>query len=165
MKCAAVSVWKLVNVIAFLAFFGTSASPVFAQSAVKLNKDGKGQIDVSNHGPSPFVLNGTASHLGKYTCHGELEFVPGEIPGSQEGHGVAVFEVANGDLLVGVVTLELDADGTGHMEFSWRDSVEFSDETIVYTTGRFVDSRPPGAVAAVQYHLLVVIAIIAILIG
>lgn len=165
MKCAAVSIWKLVNVIAFLTFFGISASPAFAQSAVKLNEDGKGQINVSNNGPSPFVLNGTASHLGKYACHGELEFVPGEPPGSQEGHGVAVFEAANGDLLVGVVTLELDADGTGHMAFSWRDSVEFSDETVVYTTGRFVDSRPPGAIAPIRYNLLVVIAIIAILIG
>jgi hypothetical protein len=73
---------------------------------------------------------------------------------------VAVFDTANGDVLVGVVTWEVDpADGdfaTSRVHFSWRDSVEFGDGTIVSSTGRFLHDRPPG---------LVVIAIIAILIG
>jgi hypothetical protein len=43
-----------------------------------------------------------------------------------------------------------------HVHFSWRNSIELADGTVVYSTGRFMDSRPPG---------LVVIAIIAILIG
>ena len=38
--------------------------------------------------------------------------------------------------------------------FSWADSVELGDGTIVENTGRFVEDRPPG---------LVVIAIIALL--
>ena len=64
------------------------------------------------------------------------------------------------DLLVGVVEWDADAEGDGlrtsHIHFSWRDSVQFSDGTVVDSTGRFVKDRPPG---------LVVIAIIAILIG
>jgi hypothetical protein len=139
------------------------AGAAFAESPVKLQ--GGGSIDISSGNPAPFHLSGTASHLGKYTCYGELEFQPGVHPGTQEGNGVAVFEAANGDLLVGVVSCELDARGLGQLAFKWRDSVEFSDGTVVDTTGRFVESRPPGAAAAIQYHLLVVIAIIAILIG
>jgi hypothetical protein len=76
------------------------------------------------------------------------------------GHGVVVFTAANGDLLVGVVEWNADAEAnnlrTNQIHFSWRDSVEFNDGTIVASTGRFVKDRPPG---------LVVIAIIAILIG
>ena len=109
---------------------------------------------------SSFTLAGTASHLGKFTAYGEVEFVPGEEEGSLEGDGVVVFTAANGDLLVGVVSWDVDASGaeprTSHIHFSWRDSVEFSDGSIVFSTGRFEHDRPPG---------LVVIAIIAILIG
>jgi hypothetical protein len=69
--------------------------------------------------------------------------------------GVAVLAAADGDLIVGVVSCQVDASGAGQMHFSWRDSVEFSDGTVVSNTGRFQRKRPPG----------VVIAIIAILIG
>jgi len=67
-------------------------------------------------------------------------------------------KAANGDLLVGVVEMAAGADTVGGMHFSWRDSVKFSDGTVVSSTGRFADpkGRPPG---------LVVIAIIAVLIG
>lgn len=71
------------------------------------------------------------------------------------GVGVAVLMAANGDLIVGVVTADVDDDGIGEMHFSWRDSVELSDGTVIRNTGRFARNRPPG----------VVIAIIAILIG
>jgi hypothetical protein len=142
-----------------LTFFQVIPAGAFAQSPVKL-KNFEGTIDFSTERTSSFTLEGTASHLGQFTAYGEVEFLPGEEEGSYVGDGVVVFEAANGDLLVGVVNWEVDAeDGdfrTSHIHFSWRDAVEFSDGTIVSNTGRFVDDRPPG---------LVVIAIIAILIG
>jgi hypothetical protein len=141
-----------------LIVFGTTPRAVLAKSPVKLKKF-VGAIDVTAGGVTPFTLSGTGSHLGKYTCYGEVEFLPGEEEGSLVGEGVAVFEAANGDLLVGAVSWDVDAGGdfrTSHIHFSWSDFVELSDGTIVPSTGRFVDDRPPG---------LVVIAIIAILIG
>ena len=148
-----------VALVALLTLFQVVPPAALAESAVKL-KNFQGTIDFSTERPSPFTLEGTASHLGRYNAYGEVNFVPSGEDGSLPGEGVAVFEAANGDLLVGVVTWDADAeiDGlrTSGIHFSWRDSVEFSDGTIVASTGRFVDSRPPG---------LVVIAIIAILIG
>jgi hypothetical protein len=148
-----------VALVALLTFFQVFPPAVLAKSPVKL-KNFVGEIDFSTERTSPFVLEGTASHLGRYTAHGEVDFSPGEEEGLLIGDGVVVFEAANGDLLVGVATWEVDAEIDGerasHIHFSWRDSVEFSDGTIVASTGRFVDDRPPG---------LVVIAIIAILIG
>jgi hypothetical protein len=157
MKCFKVLVRKTVTMVVLVTFFARSVTPVFAEPVVKLQK-WAGTIDFSTEGPSSFVLGGTASHLGKFTAHGEIELLPGEEEGSLEGDGVVVFEAANGDLLVGVATWQVDADEIGQMRFSWRDSVEFSDGTIVSSTGRFTEAedRPPG---------LVVIAIIAVLIG
>ena len=135
------------------------AHPAYAKSPVKLQK-WEGAVDFAAEGPSTFELEGTASHLGQFTALGEVEFAPGEEEGSLIGDGVVVFEAANGDLLVGVVEWEVDAAVEGlsasAIHFSWRDSVEFSDGTVVESTGRFLKDRPPG---------LVVIAIIAILIG
>jgi hypothetical protein len=138
---------------------GGSRNAALAESPVKL-QNWKGMIDFSTEGVSPFVLSGTASHLGRFTCYGEVEFLPGEDEGSLEGDGVAAFKAANGDLLVGVVTWDAGEEvgglRAGRIHFSWRDFVEFSDGTVVFSTGRFADSRPPG---------LVVLAIIAVLIG
>jgi len=128
-----------------------AATPARAQD----RPDGKATIFLSNEGPSPFVLTGTASHFGRFVCYGEFEFQPGQTAGSLDGVGVAVLSAANGDLIVGVVSCHLDANGVGQIHFSWRDSVEFSDGTVVGNTGRFQRRRPPG----------VVIAIIAILLG
>ena len=151
---------KRVTVLVLTAFFvATSAGPALAaKSAVKM-KDFEGTIDFNEDGPSTFTLSGTASHLGRFSAGGEVEFVPGEEPGSLAGQGVVVFEAANGDLLVGNVSWDIPPGGderTSAIHFAWADSVEFSDGTVVFNTGRFVDDRPPG---------LVVIAIIAILIG
>jgi hypothetical protein len=142
-----------------LIFLGTAPRVVIGNSPVKL-KNFRGAIDILAEGPTPFTLQGTASHLGRFTAQGEVEFGPGDEAGSLDGAGVVVLEAANGDLLVGDVRWIVEADGgdfrTSHIHFSWRDSVEFSDGTVVANTGRFVEDRPPG---------LVVIAIIAILIG
>src|SRR5579863_4373615 len=144
--------------IVLVPFVVALSSAAFAESPVKLQ--GGGSIAVSTEGPSTFTLDGTASHLGKYTCYGEIDFTADE-----NADGIAVFEAANGDLLVGIVGFEFGPNGIGQMKFSWRDSVQFSDGNVVSTTGRFVESRPPGAIASMQYNHLVVIAIIAILIG
>jgi hypothetical protein len=130
-----------------------------AESPVKLKK-WAGAIDINAEGTIPFVLQGKASHLGRFSAYGEVDFVPGEVAGTLVGDGVVVFEAANGDLLVGSAAWDVAADGdefrTTHIHFSWLDSVEFSDGTIVSNTGRFVQDRPPG---------LVVVAIIGVLIA
>jgi hypothetical protein len=148
----------MVTLVTLAAFSAYTVNSAYAKSAVKLQK-WAGAIDFSTEEPSLFVLEGTASHLGKFTASGEVEFSPGETEGTFVGEGVVVFKAANGDLLVGNVDWEVSAGGdlrTSHIHFSWSDSIEFSDGTVVENTGRFVDDRPPG---------LVVIAIIAILIG
>lgn len=131
----------------------------FAESPVELKKF-QGAIDLEAPGPLPFTLSGTASHLGEFTSYGEVVFTPGDEPGSLVGEGVSVFRAANGDLLVGAVAWEVAAGGgdfrASQVHFSWRDAVTLNDGSVVVSTGRFVDSRPPG---------LVVIAIIAVLIG
>jgi len=148
-----------VALLALVTLLGTTPRVALSTSPVKL-QNWSGTIDFAVGEPAPFTLAGTASHLGRFAAYGEVEFLPGDEEGSLDGDGVVVFEAANGDLLVGVVTWTVEAKGdafrTSHVHFSWRDSVEFSDGSIVDSTGRFIDDRPPG---------LVVIAIIAILIG
>ncbi len=150
---------KLISMALLVAFLFRTGIPAFAESPVKM-KNFRGTVDILADEPVPFALEGTASHLGSFEAQGEVVFSPGEEPGTLLGEGVVVFHAANGDLLVGVVTWDVDptVDGLAPatIHFSWRDSVEFSDGTIVSNTGRFVESRPPG---------LVVIAIISVLIG
>ena len=139
-----------------IAAFGVrTAIPARAVSPVKL-QNWEGRIDYAPNDVTTFTLEGTASHLGNFTAHGEIILEPGEEDDSFVGEGVVVFETANGDLLVGVTTWDVGGDELGGMHFSWRDSVTLSDGTVVSSTGRFLHDRPPG---------LVVIAIIAILIG
>ena len=142
--------------LALVTLLGPAPPRIAAESPVKMKKF-IGQIDITAEGVIPFTLSGTASHLGEFNAYGEVEFVPGEEPGSLLGEGVVVFEAADGDLLVGVVAWEVapgDDFRDCRIHFSWRDFVQFDDGTVVPNTGRFVDDRPPG---------LVVIAIIAIL--
>ncbi len=149
----------------FLTLAGVAAGSVvlgghaLAESPVKL-KNWQGTIDFSTERISPFTLAGTASHLGRFTAYGEVDFRPGDGKGPLEGQGVVVFTAANGDQLAGVVKWDAAAEEGDHrasgIHFSWRDSVQFTDGRNISSTGRFAESRPPG---------LVVIAIIAILIG
>src|SRR6266436_5823769 len=123
-----------VSMLALLTSLGTTPRATVAESPVKL-QNWQGTIDFTTQGISPFTLAGTASHLGKFTAYGEVEFLPGEEQGSLDGDGVVVFKAANGDLLVGIVIWTVDATGgalrTSHIHFSWRDSVAFSDGTVV----------------------------------
>lgn len=149
-----------VTLLVVTTFSIRSVTPVYAVSPVKL-QNWIGMIDVTADNPVPFMLKGTASHLGKFEARGEVTFRPGETAGSLLGEGVVVFEAANGDLLAGVVAWGVasptpDGNAASSLHFSWRDSVEFDDGSVANSTGRFAHERPPG---------LVVIAIIAVLIG
>jgi hypothetical protein len=161
MKRSLVPSRTTVTIIVLAAFVVRCVTPVYAdKSAVKL-QNWEGTIDFNDGGVSTFTLDGTASHLGNFSAHGEVEFVPGQQPGTLVGEGVVVFQAANGDLLAGIVTWDVggqDQNGlsSAGLHFSWRDSVQFSDGTTVASTGHFTKDRPPG---------LVVIAIIAVLIG
>jgi hypothetical protein len=151
----------LVGLLALLQILPAGCvQPPADSQLVEQTENFTGTADVNTERVTPFTLEGTEPHIGQYVCHGEVRFLDGEEPGSFTGNGVAVFETTDGDKLVGVVTWEIDAasgdDRASRIQFSWRDSVEFSDGTTALTTGHFVDDRPPG---------LVVIAIIAILIG
>jgi hypothetical protein len=150
-------------IIAILSGTGIFAESTPAAPVVKLS--GEGSIELSTDGASTFVLQGNASHFGKYACYGEVEFSTGTEVGSMAGEGPAVIQAANGDLIVGIVTWQIDADGNGQTSFSWRDSVEFSDGAIVSSTGRFTSSRPAGAVSKVRTISDGTSNIIAILIG
>jgi len=147
-----------VTLAVLLTLFASCPSAVLAD-LIELKKC-RGAIDFSTDGISRFVLTGNMPHLGRFAAYGEVEFIPGEEEGSLIGLGVAVFQAANGDLLVGNVTWAISGDGAdfraSRIQFHWTDSVEFNNGLVVSNTGRFVDDRPPG---------LVVIAIIAILIG
>jgi hypothetical protein len=151
--------WQQLVLVLLLSF--TLAVPqevLAAKSAVKLQK-WSGEIDFAVGQTIPFTLAGNASHLGKFTAYGEVEFQPVGDDGSFLGLGEVVFTSANGDLLVGKVTWRADAEEddllSSSIHFQWVDSVTVDGKTVS-NTGRFVDDRPPG---------LVVIAIIAILIG
>jgi hypothetical protein len=146
---------------------GVSAAPKVGKPVVTLN--GNGPIRFSDDGTASFVLRGNATHVGRYTCIGELQFVAGATAGSLSGSGVAEFIAGDGAQLVGLATWRTGADGIGRLGFSWRDSVEFSDGSVVHSTGRFAKNRPAGADTPIQLQHEprghVVIAIIAILIG
>jgi hypothetical protein len=120
----------------------------------------QGFIDFSAHGQiKPFMLSGNAPNIGLFQALGEVTFQPAGRRGPLVGEGVVVFIDANGQLLVGDVNWMMDRSGkmrSNHIEFHWRDSVQFQNGVTVSSTGKFAQSRPPG---------LVVIAIIAILIG
>jgi hypothetical protein len=151
----------LIGLLTLLQILPTGCvQPPADNQLVEQTENFTGSVDVITARVTPFTLEGSEPHIGQYTCHGEVQFVPGTDPGSFTGNGVAEFTTTDGDKLVGVVTWEIDAaSGDEHasrIQFSWRDSVQFSDGTTALTTGHFVDDRPPG---------LVVIAIIAILIG
>ena len=120
------------------------APTVFAsKSAVKM-KHWSGTIDYVPEGPSPITMQGTASHLGKFAAVGEVTLVPVDESGLMLGSGVVVFTSANGDLLVGATEWVVNGEEISEIRFRWRESVEFSDGTVVTNTGRFVTDRQIG---------------------
>ena len=150
-----------------LVLFATLATTGMASADPVVKLTGKGALELSTNGTSNFFLQGKASHLGNYICYGEVEFMPGTVVGTLVGEGVAVIQAANGDMIVGIVIWQVAADGNGQIAFSWRDSVQFSDrdETVFFSTGRFIKSRPAGAISRTKTISDGTSNIIAILIG
>ena len=118
-----------------------------AQSGIKLHAEGT--IIEQPVGPHLLYLEGTASHLGLFTCFGEINLVPGATEEEADGTGVAAFIAANGDVLVGIVTAHLVHNQVSTIHFSWRDSVMFSDGPVA-STGRFERSFPPGLLVSTR---------------
>ena len=101
---------KVVALVILLMCFKVLPSAAFAKSAVKLQKM-IGDVDITTEGTAPFSLKGTASHLGRFTAYGEVDFFPGAEADTLVGEGVVVFEAANGDLLVGASIWEVRGNG------------------------------------------------------
>lgn len=139
--------WQFAALVLCLVVVGAgSAATVRAESPVKLRKS---IIMCDPSLPlSPLTIEGNASHLGKFTAEGEISFRPSETENLLIGEGVVVFTAANGDLIVGVITLEIapfvNNEADVHIHIAWRDFVKFADGSVVPNTGRFVRSRPPG---------------------
>jgi hypothetical protein len=115
-----------------------------------------------------FTLSGTDQHIGRFTSSGELDFVPGANDGTLDGTGVIVLTAANGDMLVGVATAQLDTNNsTVNFHFSWRDSVTLRNGTTVSNTGRFAKNRPPGlvVVATAEQQSSILTILIRIILG
>ena len=157
---------KMIAMIVLVAFFAHSVGPAYAaKSAVKLTKL-DGQIDFSEPGPQPFVLEGIASHLGQFTAYGEATFEPGPTPGTMLGSGIVVFTASNGDQLVGDITWTLDGSvNRGDFHTKWSDSVQFDDGTVVSTTGRFVKDKPPGALVGVEMIFVTTFVVLGLIRG
>ena len=154
----------LLVLLALCQLFPTVA---MGRSAVKIPR-GAGQVDLSGGLGSiaPFVLEGDASHIGEFTAYGEVLLEEGDEPGSIRGEGIVVFTAANGDLLVGDITWELNSnDQRGTIHTKWRDSVQFSDTTVLHNTGRFVKERPAGFIISVEMLFITVILVIGIIGG
>jgi len=147
--------------VASLVFNGCT-TPAPSSELTQQEDNFSGEVDFSLDRTATFRLTGSEPSLGTYTATGEVTFAPADGEDAYVGEGVAVFTDQDGDQLVAVVSWPLDEalndTRTGNPEFRWRDSVEFSDGSVVSSSGKFAnpEDRPPG---------LVVIAIIAILIG
>jgi hypothetical protein len=100
-------------------------------------------LTLDDDGFGVLVIAGTADALGRCQSYGELAFVPGAEENTLDGMGVIAFRAANGDMLVGAITAQLDDDCL-MFEIHWRDRVIFSDGTAAESTGRFIEQRPPG---------------------
>jgi len=84
------------------------------------------------------------------------------------GSGVVVLTAANGDLLVGAATSQLNiANGQADFHFSWRDSITLRNGTTVSNTGKFLKHRPPGlvVVATAEQQSNIITILIRIILG
>src|SRR5262249_51195503 len=119
-------------------FPGAWPPPAAAESPIQLN--GEGRITLGGNRSALGVQSGTATHLGTYVSYEEVVFVPGDEDGDLHGAGLIAFVAANGDMLVGVTTWQVHADGTTLQSVKWRDTVTFADGTTAASTGRFAET-------------------------
>jgi hypothetical protein len=130
-------------VLALLALAAVAPSAV-ADQPLSVCRGYSGSLTSRDDGVAVLRLIGTAEALGKFSCYGEIVFIPWNEDGTLLGTGVVAFTAANGLQLVGVIAAGIDADGDFSAEIHWRDDVTFSDGTTVASSGRFVEHRPPG---------------------
>ena len=82
------------NVLAMLVVISIliiTATPIQAdKSAVKMTKL-EGMLDLTALGPSPYALEGIASHLGKFRASAEVEFGSGEEGRIDDRNGAGCF--------------------------------------------------------------------------
>jgi ABC-type transport system substrate-binding protein len=104
----------------------------------------------STKGPSRLSATGTTSDFGRYLAVGEIALTGGAESESLDGTGVAVVQAEDGDQIVADVAANTQEDGSTEFTFHWRDSAEFSDGTVVETTGRFVDDKPEGLKVSIK---------------
>src|SRR5215213_3729190 len=165
MKYSWTTRYRILSLIVFLSFVIGSAADLRADKP-KVS----GQIDFSDTTmtEATFTLGGTEKHIGRYTSYGELDFVASEDEGTLNGSGVVALTAANGDLLVGAATSELNiADGQADFHFSWRDSITLRDGTTLSNTGKFLKHRPPGLVviATAEQQTSILTILIRIILG
>lgn len=124
------------------------AGPTCVPSTASQDDAANEQVVVipATSGPAQLALTGVTDDFGRYVASGELTYAGGDQEGAQSGTGVAVVRAEDGDMIVADLTAEPQADGSTAFTFHWRDSVTFSDGTVVATDGRFVQTRPPGLV-------------------
>src|SRR5262245_15204299 len=113
---------KLLLGMATLAALLAFASVAHAEVKLKIRGEWVFANEPDDLGVVWFVGQGNASHLGKWTCYGEVVFAEGDSPGSLAGEGVVVFRAANGELLVGLVEIEIAPDGSSVFGLHWQDS-------------------------------------------
>jgi hypothetical protein len=118
----------------FLAAPGCSSAPANDGSDAEI-----AAFLIANGGPSHFAVTGTNEDFGRYMAIGEVNFVDGG-----QGTGVAVLGAEGGDKIVADVTILLHTDETADFTFHWRDSVTFTDGSVLSSTGLFATSKPPG---------------------
>jgi hypothetical protein len=165
MKCFTISRRRVLNASALLTFAMVAVPNVLADKP-----KASGQIDFSDTTmtQATFTLGGTEKQIGRYTSYGELDFVASEDEGTLNGSGVVVLTAANGDLLVGAATSQLNiANGQADFHFSWRDSITLRDGTTVSNTGKFLKHRPPGLVviATAEQQSNIITILIRIILG
>jgi hypothetical protein len=165
MKCSTISRRRVLKASAWLTFAVVAVPNVLAD-----NPKASGQINFSDATmtQATLTLGGTETHIGRYTSYAELDFVASDEEGTLNGSGVVVLTAANGDLLVGAATSQLEiSSGHADFHFSWRDSVTLRNGTTVSNTGKFLEHRPPGlvVVATAEQQTNIITILIRIILG
>lgn len=137
----------LLGLVAALCGLAGCIPPVSAAGDTTAEDEQVVVVPASDDGaPSQFALTGKTAEFGRYIASGEITYVGGEQEGAQSGTGIAIVQAEDGAVIVADVSSDPLEDGSTSFTFHWRDSVMFSDGTVVETTGRFVEDRPPGLV-------------------
>jgi hypothetical protein len=140
-KLASVAVVLLVLTPLAVAIVAVAASSLSASHGRPLGKLNLESISLlPENGFSVLRLTGTAAGLGNCTGYGEIVI----NQDTRTGTGVVAFTAANGDMLVGVITTEVDSEEALSAEVHWRDSVTLNDGTTLASSGRFEKHRPAG---------------------